>query len=326
MKREKREQKTGAKLSSISWQARFRAYKKDHQRVLRDSLQRLLKKPITSAMTWLVIGIALALPVAFYVAVGNLHQLSEHIDSDAQVSLFLHAKTPEKAAQALLERLQQQPEILQAVLINKDQALQEFQALSGFADVLDHLKQNPLPFVIELKPSAEHAAPHKVQVLLAKLEADPLVDIAQLDLQWVQRLNAMLILAQRIAFGLVLLLSLGVLLVIANTTRLEVESRRDEIVIVKLVGATDSFVRRPFLYTGIWFGLGGGVIASLIVALGLAVLDQPAKSLAGLYDNTHTLLGLSLLDTLWLWVMSGLLGFFGAWFALNRHLDELEPG
>jgi cell division transport system permease protein len=141
----------------------------------------------------------------------------------------------------------------------------------------------------------------------------------------VQRLNAMLKLGQRMALGLVLLLSLGVLLIIGNTIRLEIENRRDEISVTKLVGATDAFVRRPFLYTGMFYGLGGGIVASLIIVLGLAVLNKPAATLAGLYQSDYQLLGLNFSDMLSLWLMSALLGFFGAWFSVSQHLDDLQP-
>ena len=153
----------------------------------------------------------------------------------------------------------------------------------------------------------------------------PGVDIAQLDLEWVQRLNAMLVLGQRLALGLVILLSAGVLLIIGNTIRLEIENRRDEVVVVKLVGATDSFVRRPFLYTGIFYGLGGGIVASLIVSVGLAILNEPVSTLAGLYQSSYQLLGLNFGDMLSLWFMSAMLGYFGAWLSVSQHLDQLEP-
>jgi cell division transport system permease protein len=197
--------------------------------------------------------------------------------------------------------------------------------MSGFEDVLKHLQSNPLPVVFELAPMKDWNEVGKANELLQRLKKLPSVDLAQLDLEWVQRLNAMLKVGQRLALGLVILLSTGVLLVIGNTIRLEIENRRDEIIIVKLIGATDSFVRRPFLYTGIFYGFGGGVIASLIVAISLALLNAPVSSLAGLYQSNYELLGLNFADMLWLWVMSGFLGFFGAWLSVSQHLDQFEP-
>ena len=276
-------------------------------------------------MTWAVIGIALALPVGLYVALGNIQALGTRWEGSAQISLFLKQNLPDAAQQRLVEELQQWPEIEAIHVISKDEALAEFQALSGFADVLSHLEHNPLPVVLELLPAAEHSDPKAADALLQRLQKLPPVDLAQLDLEWVQRLAAMLALGQRLALGLVILLSMGVLLIIGNTIRLEIENRRDEIVVAKLVGATDAFVRRPFLYTGFWYGLGGGLCAGVIVGIGLAVLNRPVATLAGLYQSDYRLLGLGSADMLSLLMMAALLGFFGAWFSVGRHLDALEP-
>jgi len=288
-------------------------------------LQRLIARPVNSILTWLVIGIALALPVGFYVAIGNVHELSGRFEGNAQISLFLHQRVSGQMVENMRRELDSWPELTQVKVIGKDQALDEFKAMSGFADVLDHLQSNPLPVVFELEPAPAWSEPEKAESLLARLETLPSVDIAQLDLEWVQRLNAMLALGQRLALGLVILLSAGVLLIIGNTIRLEIENRRDEVIIVKLIGATDSFVRRPFLYTGIFYGFGGGLVASIIVGIGLMVLNKPVTVLAGLYQSDYQLLGLNFADMLSLWCMAALLGFFGAWLSVSQHLDQLEP-
>ncbi len=311
--------------SSISFKNRFDAWKKDHRRIFIESIHRLLARPLNSLMTWLVIGIALALPVGFYVAIGNVHELSGRFEGNAQISLFMHQRATPQVIERLRKELDSWPELMSVKVIGKDQALDEFKAMSGFEDVLQHLQNNPLPVVFELAPSSSWSQSKKAEELLLRLKKLPSVDLAQLDLEWVQRLNAMLKVGQRLALGLVILLSSGVLLVIGNTIRLEIENRRDEIIIVKLIGATDSFVRRPFLYTGVFYGLGGGLIASLIVGVGLSLLNGPVTTLAGLYQSNYTLLGLSFVDMFSLWVMSGFLGFFGAWLSVNQHLDQFEP-
>ncbi|MCK5880832.1 MAG: permease-like cell division protein FtsX [Sinobacterium sp.] len=311
--------------SRVSIKNRFDAWKKDHRRTFLESLQRLLAKPINSMMTWLVIGIALALPVGFYVAIGNVHELSGRFEGNAQISLFMHQRASPQVIERLHQELESWPELMSVKVIGKDQALEEFKAMSGFEDVLRHLQNNPLPVVFELAPSPSWSDAVRAEELLERLKKLPSVDLAQLDLEWVQRLNAMLKVGQRLALGLVILLSLGVLLVIGNTIRLEIENRRDEVIIVKLIGATDSFVRRPFLYTGVFYGLGGGIIASVIVAVGLALLNGPVAMLAGLYESNYVLLGLGFTDMLSLWVMAGFLGFFGAWLSVSQHLDQFEP-
>ena len=316
---------TGASTSKVSIKARLVAWRKDHKRVSGESLRRLLQQPINSLVTWLVIGIALALPVGLYVALGNIEELSHRWDGDAQISLFLHQRVSVQSEQRLQQQLRNWPEIESLNIVSKQQALEEFQAISGFADVLQHLDHNPLPTVIEVGPTKSYSDVKNAEKLLKKLQALPPVELAKLDLQWVQRLTAMLEVGQRLALGLVILLSMGVLLVIGNTIRLEIENRRDEIIVTKLVGATDAYVRRPFLYTGLWYGLGGGFIASIIIGVALAVLNKPVATLAGLYQSDYMLLGLSFGDMVSLWLMAALLGFFGAWFSVSKHLDAMEP-
>ncbi len=317
--------KGSASVSKVSIKNRFDAWRKDHKRTLLDSFKRLIAHPVNSVMTWLVIGIALALPVGFYVAIGNVHELSGRFEGNAQLSLFLHQRVSAQMVENMRQELESWPELERVTVIGKDQALEEFKAMSGFEDVLRHLQHNPLPVVIELAPAAQWNNAQKAEELLSRLKKMPSVDLAQLDLEWVQRLNAMLAVGQRLALGLVILLSIGVLLIIGNTIRLEIENRRDEVVIVKLIGATDSFVRRPFLYTGIFYGLGGGVIASLIVAVSLMALNKPVTVLAGLYQSDYQLLGLSFADMLSLWFMASALGLVGAWLSVSQHLDQLEP-
>lgn len=316
---------TGASASKVDVKSQFDSWLKDHKRVSRESFKRLFSQPINSLVTWLVIGIALALPVGLYVALGNIQELSQRWDGSAQISLFLHQRVSAQSEQRLQEQLRKWPEIESLHVISKAQALEEFQAISGFSEVLQHLDHNPLPTVFEIGPAAAYANVTGSENLLEKLQALPPVELAKLDLQWVQRLTAMLEVGQRLALGLVILLSMGVLLVIGNTIRLEIENRRDEIIVTKLVGATDAYVRRPFLYTGLWYGFGGGFIASIIIAVGLVILNKPVATLAGLYQSDYMLLGLSFGDMLSLWMMAGLLGFFGAWFSVSKHLDAMEP-
>jgi cell division transport system permease protein len=148
----------------------------------------------------------------------------------------------------------------------------------------------------------------------------------QVDLGWLQRLNAMTDLLARAVWALAILLAAAVVLVIGNTVRLSIESRRDEILVAKLVGGTDSFVRRPFLYTGAWFGLGGGVVALILLQLSLWWLSGPVERLAGLYRSDFSLNGLSLDGGFALIIAAMLLGWLGAWVAVKRHLDDIEPG
>jgi len=321
---EKRPQ--GAVSAKASAGDQLRAWRAHNALVARDSLLRLVRTPVGSVMTWLVIGIALALPAGLYVLLGNVQQLSRGWDGAPQISLFLQQHVAEDEGRNLARRLGADREIAAVDYLSRDDALAEFRELSGFGDVLQQLDSNPLPAVILVRPRQTRVMDAKqTEALRARLAAMPEVELAQLDLAWVQRLYAMMELGRRIVASLALLLAVGVLLVIGNTIRLAIESRRDEIVVVKLVGGTDAFVRRPFLYTGVWYGLGGGVVATLITGIGMLFLREPVAQLAGLYNSQYRLIGLSFGDMVNLWLVSALLGWLGAWLAVARHLGEVEP-
>lgn len=316
----------GAVSSKAGAGDRLRAWRTHNLLVARESLLRLVRAPLGSVMTWLVIGIALALPAGLYVLLGNVQQLSRGWDGAPQISLFLHQHVADDEGRNLARRLGADREIAAVEYLSRDDALAEFRELSGFGDVLQQLDSNPLPAVILVRPRQTQVMDAKqTEALRARLAAMPEIEVAQLDLEWVQRLYAMMELGRRVVASLALLLAVGVLLVIGNTIRLAIESRRDEIVVVKLVGGTDAFVRRPFLYTGVWYGLGGGIVATVIVAIGLMALREPVAQLAGLYNSQYRLIGLSFGDMVDLWLVSALLGWLGAWLAVARHLGEIEP-
>ncbi len=301
------------------------SYLANHRKIARESFRRLIKQPLSSLMTWAVIGIALSLPTGLSVLLANVQQLSSGWDGSAQITLFLKMNVSDQDAAKLALELSSRSTISQADFISRSSALDEFKSLSGFGEVLNYLDDNPLPHVIVVKPAKTLATVDQTEALQQSLADIGLVEKAQLDLQWVQRLHSMTELIERGVWALALLLALAVLLVIGNTIRLAIENRRDEIVVVKLVGATDGFVRRPFLYTGLWYGLGGGLIAFCLVQLTLGWLNGPISELATLYYSAFRLSGLDLESTLLLLGMSMLLGWVGAWLAVRRHLGDIEP-
>jgi cell division transport system permease protein len=290
-----------------------------------DSLRRLLQSPISSLLTWMVIGIAMALPVGMAVALDNARSLSRDWESPAQVSLFLRAEMSVEAAQRLEGSLRQREDIAATRFISRQQALEEFQQLSGFADVLVNLGDNPLPNLIIVSPAGVRLSAESARALQSELAAQPGVERAILDMEWVQRLNSIMQLSRRLVSALGALLALGVLLVIGNTIRLAIENRRDEIVIIKLVGGSDAFVRRPFLYTGLWYGLGGALVSWCAVSLTLWWLRHPLMTLASLYQSSFSLQGLGLAPGLQLLALGGTLGLVGAWIAVARHLKAIQP-
>jgi len=255
----------------------------------------------------------------------NVQTVLSGWDSAAQVSLFLHKNTKEKSALALAERLRQRPGIARVDYISAEQAMAEFRELSGFGDALKALDENPLPPVLVVHPAVRQQSPLQLQSLVEELRKNVDVDLAQLDMQWVKRLYGLMDIGRRGVWVLAGLLALAVLLVVGNTIRLAIQNRRDEIVITKLIGGTDAFIRRPFLYTGFWYGLLGGVIGFLLVEASLWVLSGPVNNLAGLYNSSFRLGGLDLV-TLGSLLLGGLLlGLFGSWLAVGRHLRAIEP-
>jgi cell division transport system permease protein len=317
--------KSAASPRRISFSDRFASYRLHHQQVAVDSLRRLLKNPLSTLATWLVIGIALALPAGLYVTLSNLDGISAGWDSSAQVSLYLRSSTSEEAGAALAAELQKRSDIAKVRYISRDAALAQFRDLSGFGDVLDQLEQNPLPATIVVQPSRTALDPAAARHLLDDLKARPEVEQATLDMQWVQRLHAILDIGRQVALVLAILLGVGVVLVIGNTIRLAIEARRDEIVVVKLVGGTNAFVRRPFLYTGFWYGLGGGLLAWIIVALCLYWLAAPVAELADAYGSPFVLGGAGPLQVLAMLSGGAMLGWIGAWGEVGRHLGTIEP-
>lgn len=317
--------KSAASPRRITLKDRLSAYALHHREVARDSLLRLLRKPLGSLATWLVIGIALALPGGLYVAIDNLERLGAGWDGAPQISLFLHINVGDDAAQALGDRLARRPDVAAVQVITREQALAEFRQQSGFGDVIDQLDGNPLPAVVTVRPLQLVRDASAVQRLFDEIRALPEVERGVLDLQWVERLYAILALGRQIALALGIALGLGVVLVVGNTIRLAIESRRDEIVVIKLVGGTNAFVRRPFLYTGLWFGIGGGAMALLMLAVCLHWLEGSVAHLADLYGSEYRLTSLGAGHMLAVLLAGATFGWLGAWWAVGRHLGAIEP-
>ena len=317
--------RASASPRQITARDRFASYWLHHRQVAGDSLLRLLRNPFGSLATWLMIGIALALPGGFYLVLDNLAQLGGRWDGAPQISVFLRQDLDEDAGRALQQRIAKRPDVTQAEYISREQALAEFRSLSGFGQVVDDLDSNPLPAVIAVKPLVAQNGATAVQKLFEDIKGMPGVERAVLDMAWVQRLYAMLDLGRRLALALAAVLGVGVILVISNTIRLAIESRRDEILVVKLVGGTDAFVRRPFLYTGLWFGLGGGLVAWGVLTAAVVWLGDPVAQLAALYHSDFTLAGIGGAEIAALLLCGSVLGWCGAWGAVGRHLGAVQP-
>lgn len=308
----------GARQRLGSWVIR-------HLQVFFYSLGQIWRGPFGALMTSAVIGIALALPAGLYLLLENAQVLSGGWDASAQVSVFLLADLPDERARASAREIEALPEVASARYVSRAQALREFEALSGFGEALKALGSNPLPAVVVLRPAPGHSDPAAVRSLVERLGTRPEVDIAQYDQQWVMRLYAIMEIVKRAVLVLASLLALAVLLIVGNTIRLGIQNRRDEIEIAKLFGATSAFIRRPFLYTGLWYGLIGAGLAWALVSASFGLLHQPAESLAALYNSSFRLQGLDLQSSLVLVATGAGLGLIGSWVAVGRHLGAIEP-
>lgn len=296
----------------------------DHLRVLFFSLGKIGRAPLGAALTALVIGIALALPAGLHVLTRNLAAVGYSWQESLQISLFLKDSVAREQGATLARELQAEPAIARALYISREQALNEFRAQSGFGEALELLKDNPLPAVIAVTPDRA-LDKRSVQALLARLEAMPEVDMARMDQQWLERLYAILAIGERAVGIIALLLGLAVMIIIGNTIRLDIEARREEIEVMKLIGAPNSFIRRPFLYAGFWFGLAGGLLAWLMVVLGTGALAGPSAELAALYDSDLQLAGLRFSDGLALIGAGIVLGWAGALLTVTQRLAGIEP-
>lgn len=319
------ERRTGASQSKYGFGQQFQAWRSHHRIVAGESLARLFSSPLQSLLTWLVVAIALALPAFLYLALAQFQDVGEGWQTRPQLSVFLNDRAREEAALQLREQLLTKAEISEVNYISPEQALREFEQYSGLGDVLASLDDNPLPPVLVVIPASDFSDAKDLDLIKDDLISDLRVDDVRIDMEWVQRLQQIMLTGQRLVVALAALLALGVLLVIGNTIRLTIESRRDEIVIVKLVGATNAFVRRPFLYTGFWYGLGGGILAFILIFVGVQWLSSPIDRLAELYQSEFRLRGLSLVESLVIMSTAGFLGLFGAALAVSRHLHTIEP-
>ena len=304
---------------------RLRAYFGNHLRVSLASLGRLYAQPVATLMTAAVIAIALALPVGQYIALDNVGQLSSDWDGSTQISLFLHTHVKKHDAQKLMQRLEKHKNIKKIEFIDKEKGLEQFREISGFGDALKYLDSNPLPIVLVVHPKISNNQTDRTTHLVKELGKNKLVELAQLDVQWVKRLYTFLEIANRSILVISSMLAIAVLLIIGNTIRLDIQNRSEEIEVSKLIGASNAFIRRPFLYTGIWYGAIGGTLAWIITQISLLLVENPIHKLALLYHSDFRLSGLGAGNTLLLILFSCLLGLVGSWIAVSRHLKEIEP-
>ena len=296
-----------------------------HAQALLGSLGRLARQPLATLLTVLVIGIALALPAALYLAVANMRTVTRGLDDTVQLSVYFRMTTTEAEAKKTAAVVAARHGIEETRLVSPEEGLAEFQKLSGIGDALKALPDNPLPWLLQVRPAPPQDSAAAVESLAAELREMDGVDIVEADTAWVRRLHAIEDTMQQLVLLVAAVLAAGVLAVVGNTIRLEINGRRAEIEVTKLVGGSNAFVRRPFLYSGLWQGLAGGLLAAGLVTIGLMVLEPFIARLAAAYGSSFALQGLSITEWPVVVGSGAALGFLGAWLAAAYHLRRIEP-
>jgi len=288
------------------------------------SLGRLFRQPFASLMIVLVIAVTLAIPAALNLVVKNAQSVSAGWDNALDFSVYLQRDVSEGDAANLTSLIQQRADVESVRLVTAADALIEFKAQSGFGDALDHLTDNPLPHTLVVRPSPSNTS-ESMTLLQEELGNLPEADTVQVDTEWVQRFHAILDIFRRSIVIGASLLGIAIVIIIGNTIRLDIQNRREEIEVTKLIGASNAFVRRPFLWSGFWYGLFGGALAVGLVHYGLFLLEQPVSRLAGLYQSGIVVMSLSAIETLAVIGIGVALGLAGSWFAAARHMRRIEP-
>jgi len=286
-------------------------------------LRQFARAPVATFLTMLVIGVSLSLPTGLYSLLKNVNELARMARGEPQITLVLAANASSGAIDALQAHLQKRSDIAEIRFISRAQALQELNKNAGLGDITAGLEKNPLPDIFTIRPA--HREVESIVRLQKELQALPKVDAALLDEAWVRRLEALLGLGQKAVLILAMLLGFALVAITGNTIRLQILSAREEIEVSKLIGATDPFVRRPFLYHGALQGLCGGLLAWAIVVATFQLLNGNVRILADLYSLDFHLTLPDARDILGLLLFAALLGWLGAFLSVGRHLREIEP-
>ena len=306
---------------------RARAWGRRQLYSLFSSLGSLVNNKVGTVLTVLVLGIAMVLPIGLYVTLNNLRGVDIQAEEWGSITVFLRPSVTEDEARELTAAINARADA-HASSVSPDQGMEEFRAASGFGQALDVLDANPLPWVLLVQPraQADENLAGVVETLAAWLSSQKAVDSIQLDYKWLKRLASLLRLGNALVTILSVMFSLAVVVVIANTIRMDVASRADEIEVLSLVGAGDSFIRQPFLYSGFWYGLMGSLLALALLYLCIAYLQVPLASLLDAYGNAFVILRLDPLQILFVLLGGALLGLLGAWVSVERYLRVLRRG
>ncbi len=310
----------------LPWRQRFAAWRGQHAQAFFSSLGRLAAKPWASLLTLLVLGFALALPLLFFLVFNNARELSGGLREAREITAFLKPELDAKTASTLADELRKRTDVASVLIRTPEQGLAEFRQLAGFGEALDSLLGNPLPSVLVVTPRTIDIAENTDNpALIDLLKTDARVDFVQYDAAWRRKLTDILHFGERIVIVIAALLALATLLVIGNTVRMDIQSRSEEISVMQLIGASNGFVRRPFLYSGLCYGLLGSLLALLVVLAVELALAEPVGRLIDSYAHRFSLRGVDAVVAAELIGASAMLGWLGAFFATARHLAAGKP-
>lgn len=296
-----------------------------HLQAANSSLNLLCRKPLATMMTVIVIAIALTLPTLFWVFTDNLEQLTVNWQRGGHISLYLKSPLSEAEQAAFVARVRATEGVGNVILKSSEDGLAELQQQEGMHDIMRYLPENPLPAMVDVIPALAINTPAQMEQLFARLKAYPQVEQAKLDMQWITKLHAILGFATKIAHALMALLASAVVLIIGNTLRLAIHNRHEEIQVLKLIGATDPYIARPFLYTGMWYSLAGAIMAVLFVNIFMLSVAVAVKQLAAAYQMHYPIMGLSVKQAYLLVIVSTMLGWLGARLSVKQQLASIEP-
>ncbi len=314
----------GASDLSVSRWQRLKHWTVQHRLESADAVKRLLHNRLSTLITMLLLAVVLAVPTFMYSLQGNLKQLTPGTDFEPQLALYLSTELKAEELDRFSRSLLLRDDLLSVELISSDVGANEFKSHSELGELMTLLDENPLPAVVLAIPRDQD--PATMKLLRESMAALPEVDVAELDVEWLERLEVIVGSFSSISFVLALLLSMTVLLVIANTIRTMISSRQEEIEVSLLIGATGAWVRRPFLYAGLLYGFFGALLSLLLVYFSLALVEAPLAELTELYIGRFDLQGpdLSLIMAL---LMGGtILGWIGAFIAVSRQMGQLHQG
>ncbi|MCG6200151.1 permease-like cell division protein FtsX [Psychromonas antarctica] len=313
------------RITKVSFLGRVASVFQQHFQQVFSSFSELWKTPFATFMTILVLGVALSLPSVFHVLYKNTVHVTDQWDKASEISLFLNKDISEPRIQVLINKLELYSDIDSVSYISSHQALEEFKEMSGFSKALNYLDENPLPDVLIVVPVEQAMNAAGSKLLVAKLKREQGVELVRVDIDWIEKLQAILSVVVDIVIAIVILLLLSVLLIVSNTIRLNILNQRAEIEVFKLVGATNSFIQRPFLYAGAWYGFLGGVIAWLLTFGLVLSLRSGVNNLMGLYQTQFQISAMSIEEVAILIATATFLGFIASYISVKQYLVKIEP-